>query len=90
MEAFSHNQLIKHFRQIPGVGKEIAHDLIKLGYRSIAELENQDPEKMYDKLCQLQGCHVDRCMLYVFRCAVYYASNTTHDLEKLKWWNWKD
>jgi hypothetical protein len=29
-------------------------------------------------------------MLYTFRCAVYYASNTKHDSEKLKWWNWKD
>jgi hypothetical protein len=29
-------------------------------------------------------------MLYVFRTAVYYASNSKHDPEKLKWWNWKD
>ncbi|NQU25233.1 MAG: pathogenicity locus, partial [Candidatus Nealsonbacteria bacterium] len=28
--------------------------------------------------------------LYVFRCAVYFASNATHDAELLKWWNWKD
>jgi hypothetical protein len=27
-------------------------------------------------------------MLYVFRCAVYYASNETHEPERLKWWNW--
>jgi hypothetical protein len=33
---------------------------------------------------------VDRCMLNVFRCAVYYASNDIHDPELLKWWNWKD
>jgi hypothetical protein len=29
-------------------------------------------------------------VLYVFRCAVYYASNSVHDQERLKWWNWKD
>ncbi|WP_334292712.1 helix-hairpin-helix domain-containing protein [Parasporobacterium paucivorans] len=29
-------------------------------------------------------------MLYVFRCAVYYANEEAHDPEKLKWWNWKD
>ena len=28
-------------------------------------------------------------MLYVFRCALYYASNDIHDPELLKWWNWK-
>lgn len=33
---------------------------------------------------------MDRCMLYVFRCAVYYASSEQHDPELLKWWNWKD
>ncbi|NMB56563.1 pathogenicity locus, partial [Candidatus Beckwithbacteria bacterium] len=31
----------------------------------------------------------DRCLLYVFRCAVYYAKGG-RDPEKLKWWNWKD
>jgi len=29
-------------------------------------------------------------VLYTFRCAVYYASNSNHDPEKLKWWNWKN
>jgi hypothetical protein len=33
---------------------------------------------------------VDRCVLYVFRCAVYFASEAEHDPELLKWWNWKD
>ena len=31
-----------------------------------------------------------RGMLYVFRCAIYYASNTEHNPELLKWENWKD
>jgi len=28
-------------------------------------------------------------LLYVFRCAVYFAENKNPDPEKLKWWNWK-
>jgi hypothetical protein len=36
------------------------------------------------------GRHVDRCVLYTFRCAVYFASESKHDPELLKWWNWKD
>jgi len=32
---------------------------------------------------------VDRYLFYVLRCAVYYASSEKHDLELLKWWNWK-
>jgi hypothetical protein len=81
---------LKDFRRIPGVGPSIAEDLWELGFRSVEELADKDPQKLYDELCSLHGCHVDRCMLYVFRLAVYFASNTTHDPDKLKWWNWKD
>jgi Pathogenicity locus len=82
--------VLKEFRQIPGVGKSIAEDLWNLGLRSVADLKNQEPEALYMSLCALHRTHVDRCMLYVFRCTVYYASNDTFDAELLKWWNWKD
>lgn len=82
--------VLKEFRQIPGVGKNIAEDLWNLGLRSVSDLKNQDPEALYTRLCAFQETHVDRCMLYVFRCAVYYASNEVYDAELLKWWNWKD
>jgi hypothetical protein len=45
---------------------------------------------MYDNLRVMRGGYMDRCVLYVFRCAVYFANNSTHDPELLKWWNWKD
>jgi hypothetical protein len=81
---------LSEFRQVPGVGKSIAEDLWELGLRSVSDLKNQDPEDLHLRLCALQGTHVDRCMLYVFRSAVYYASNDSYDPELLKWWNWKD
>ncbi|HLZ59189.1 MAG TPA: helix-hairpin-helix domain-containing protein [Ktedonosporobacter sp.] len=81
---------LKEFRTIPGVGRSIAEDLWSMGFRSVPELKGQDPEDLYIRLCTLQGQHVDRCMLYVFRCAVYYASTSKPDTELLKWWNWKD
>ncbi len=84
------HMVLKEFRQIPGVGKSIAEDLWNPGLRSVSELKNQDPEALYMSLCAIQGTHVDRCMLYVFRCAVYYASNDVYDEELLKWWYWKD
>jgi hypothetical protein len=82
--------ILREFRQVPGVGKSIAEDLWNLGLRSVLDLKNRDPEDLYLRLCAFQGTHVDRCMLYVFRSAVYYASNDIHDPELLKWWNWKD
>ncbi|GAC1350863.1 MAG: helix-hairpin-helix domain-containing protein [Ktedonobacteraceae bacterium] len=81
---------LKELQGIPGVGKSISMDLWNMGFREVQELQNQDPEEMYLKFCVQQGMHVDRCLLYVFRCAVYYASNEQHDPELLKWWNWKD
>jgi hypothetical protein len=81
---------IRDFQRIPGVGKQIAEDLWTLGYRSVEDLRGQDPEGMYDALCRQANMMIDRCMLYVFRCAVYFASNSRHDPELLKWWRWKD
>lgn len=81
---------LKELQQIPGVGKAVARDLWNLGIRSIKDLKDQDPQALYEQLCAQQGCHVDRCMLYVFRCAVYYASHDEYEAELLKWWNWKE
>ncbi len=80
----------KELRVIPGVGPSIARDLEDLGFCRVDDLRGADPEAMYERLGTLRGSHVDRCMLYVFRCAVYYASHEVHDPERLKWWNWKD
>lgn len=68
----------------------MAEDLIGLGYTSVPELVGEDPQVMYERLMEQVGSHVDRCVLYVFRCAVYYASNECHEPDKLKWWVWKD
>lgn len=76
--------------EIPGVGEKIAQDLWGMGIRTPVDLRGCDPTQLYEMLCSTEGYAVDRCMLYVFRCAVYYASNECHDPELLKWWNWKD
>ena len=84
------SETAKELQTIPGVGKSIAVDLWDLGIRRVADLSRGNPEQLYDKLCLLRGQHIDRCMLYVLRCAVYYASTAKHDPKKLLWWNWKD
>lgn len=75
---------------IPGIGPSMAVDLHDLGYHHVADLRSADPQEMYDRLIRLRGAHQDRCVLYVFRCAVYYAGRRRHDPELLKWWNWSD
>lgn len=75
---------------IPGVGPNISQDLIDLGFESVSDLRDEDPQQMFEDLRSMRGGYMDRCVLYVFRCAVYFASNDKHDPELLKWWNWKD
>ena len=81
---------LKELQTIPGVGRSIAQDLWNIGIRRVADLEGKDPEKLYLDICHFQGQRIDRCMLYVMRCAVYYASTPTPNPEKLLWWKWKD
>jgi hypothetical protein len=83
-------RVLKDFRRIPGVGKAIAVDLWNLGLRSVDDLRGRDPQALYTDLEALAGQHMDRCMLYVLRCAVYFAETANPDPERLKWWNWKD
>jgi hypothetical protein len=81
---------LRDLRQIPGVGKSIAQDLWNIGVRGVADLRGADPDALYLRICAEQGAPVDRCMLYVCRCAVYYASEGPHDPDLLTWWSWKD
>jgi hypothetical protein len=85
-------QSIKELTLIPGVGKSIATDLYNIGVMRIDDLKDKDPELLYDSSNRFAGCMQDRCLLYVFRCAVYFAETPTgeRETEKLKWWNWKD
>ncbi len=90
MKTSDHEAVSKELRTIPGVGKSIAEDLFDQGIRSVKELKGHDPEMMYARACALAGTRLDPCLLYMFRCAVYFASHKKHDPELLKWWNWKD
>ena len=75
---------------IPGIGPSMAAHLRRLGVTQAADLRGQSPEALYERDSELAGGHLDPCVLYTYRCAVYFASNEQHDPALLKWWNWKD
>ena len=85
-------KVIKDLKQIPGVGVSLATNLWNIGIKSIKDLEDKNPQKLYEKSNDFAEVVQDRCVLYVFRCAVYYANTDIKKQrpEKLKWWNWKD
>ncbi len=86
----THSHQRNDLQGIPGIGPRMAQALRDLGFSRVEDLRDQDPELMYEDLSALRGARVDRCVLYVFRCAVYFASTEQHDPDLLKWWRWKD
>ena len=92
MKQIKKQKATSELMEIPGVGKSIANDLMCIGIKSVADLKGRDPEDLYDLSNKFAGTVQDRCLLYVFRCAVYYANTERkkQKAERLKWWNWKD
>ena len=79
-------------KQIPGVGQNMEQHFIKLGFNSVESLRGQDPEIMFERDKELNDGKLDRCCLYCYRLAVYWAETkeAEREAERLKWWNWKD
>ena len=86
----AHRRALRELQVIPGIGLSLAQDLYSLGIRRVADLKRKNPETLYRRLEQLTKSHQDRCVLYTFRCAVYYAKTPKPDPRRLLWWNWMD
>ena len=81
---------MEDLQQISGIGPNIEADLSSIGIKTIDDLKGKNPERLYQNFCDHMGRPVDRCVLYVFRCAVYFAEEKLPKAELLKWWNWTD
>ena len=90
--ALTKDRAIKDLRQIPGVGIATANDFWNIGIKSVQALKGKDPYQLYDQSNEFARMVQDRCVLYIFKCAVYYAETppAQREPEKLLWWNWKD
>jgi len=75
---------------IPNIGIKTKQALINIGITCVEDLIGKDPEDLYLMDCLFKKRQEDKCQLYLFRMAVYYAENKEHNPEKLKWWYWKD
>jgi hypothetical protein len=77
--------------KIPGIGKNMEQHLIRAGYPNIKFLKGADPNEVYAKDCFAQSVQVDRCALYCYRLACYFANHGEQLPEgKANWWDWKD
>lgn len=75
---------------IPYIGERTKKSLFDIGITCVEDLKGKKAEDLYFLDCMVKRFEEDKCQLYLFRMAIYYAENTTREKEKLKWWYWKD
>jgi hypothetical protein len=61
-------------RQLPNVGPAVARMLIRLGVERADDLRGQDPERLFQRLCDLDGKRHDPCLLDTFVAVVDHAN----------------
>ncbi len=79
---------MRQLKDLAGVGPAFLEDFRQLGVRNVAELARQEPDDLYERLCQVKGVRVDICALDVFRAAVAQARNPDLPPEQRQWWYW--
>ena len=77
----------RRLEDLVSVGPAIVRDFKMLGIRSVRQLARRNPEKLYEKLCELTG-PLDICCLDVFRAAVAQARDPRLPDEQCQWWYW--
>lgn len=78
----------RQLSDLVSIGPAMLRDFELLGVRSVAQLARRDPEKLYEKLCQITGQAQDICCLDTFRAAVAQARNPNLPAEQRQWWHW--
>jgi len=79
---------VRRLEDLVSVGSAMVRDFNMLGVHSVAQLSRRNPEKMYEKLCEITAQSVDICCLDVFRAAVAQARDPKLPLEQCQWWYW--
>jgi Pathogenicity locus len=78
----------RQLKDLVSVGPAMVRDFQLLGVRSLEQLAQRNPEKLYEKLCEITGQAQDICCLDVFRAAVAQARNPRLPSEQAQWWYW--
>ncbi len=71
---------------LPNIGKACARDLRLLDIQAPADLIEQDPFEMYDRLCTITGIRHDPCMLDVFISVTRFMQGGP----ALSWWSFTE
>ncbi len=78
----------RRLEELVSVGPAMVRDFKLLGIETVSQLSRRNPEKLYEKLCEVTGKAQDICCLDVFRAAVAQARNPQLPAEQKQWWYW--
>jgi nucleotidyltransferase/DNA polymerase involved in DNA repair len=78
----------RRLSDLVSIGPAMLRDFDLLGIRSVAQLARANPEKLYERLCELTGQSQDICVLDTFRAAVAQARNPNLPAAQRRWWFW--
>ena len=78
----------RRLEDLISVGRAMVRDFEMLGVRSIAQLARRNPEKLFEKFCEITGQAQDICCFDVFQAAVAQARNPRLPVEQCQWWYW--
>ena len=77
-------QRLLRLTDLPNIGPAMARDLRLLGFERPAQLAGQDPQALYDRLCELTGARQDPCVLDVFVSVTRFMDGK----EPRPWWHY--
>ena len=78
----------RRLEDIISVGPAMVRDFNLLGIHTVRQLSRRNPEKLYEKLCEITRKAQDICCLDVFRAAVAQARDPHLPFEQCQWWYW--
>jgi hypothetical protein len=78
----------RQLEDLVSIGPAMLRDFKLLGITGVAQLSRRNPEKLYEKLCEITGQAQDICCLDVFRAAVAQARDPGLPLDQRQWWYW--
>jgi nucleotidyltransferase/DNA polymerase involved in DNA repair len=80
----------RELKNLISIGPAMLRDFELLKIRTVEQLANQDPKKLYVRLGRIAKHYQDICVLDTFQAAVAQARNPGLPAEQCQWWWWSN
>ena len=80
----------RELKNLISIGPAMLRDFELLKIRTVEQLANQNPKKLYVRLGRIAKHHRDICVLDTFQAAVAQARNPGLPAKQYQWWWWSN